>query len=87
MEIRHGLKRWEKRWGYLAFNKEDIAKLFYDIRDERFSVFIEDTELFARKIDRWGRIWVGRSTLSQFEVGDILIFSKDSSGKYQIRKE
>ena len=86
MEVRHTLRKWEKDWGYLGFNKEEAAKLFYNSKDKRFSVFIEGIELFDRHVDRWRRIWIGKEPLAQFEVGDILICSKDSSGTYRIRR-
>ena len=87
MEVKHRLKKWEKRWGYLVFSKEDITKLFCNVEDKRFNVFIEGTELFDRRIDRWRRIWIGKGPLAQFEVNDTLIWSRDSTGTCHIRRE
>jgi len=85
-KVEHVLKRWEKKYGYIGLSREEL-KLFSSVMDKRFTLKVLGRELFERKIDKQGRIWVSHGGLKGLEVGDVLVISKDDEGNYRIEKK
>jgi len=44
-------------------------------------------KLFARKVDEWGRIYVGPTTMEGLKEGDIIVCSRDPEGNYSFERK
>lgn len=86
-EIVHTLKKWEKKWGLITFNKKEIETLFPDLRNKPFDMIIGNLVLLNRKFNKKGRIWVGKTSLNQYNVGDSLRFYRRKESLVCIKKE
>lgn len=84
-QIEHVLKKWEKKYGYLGLTLKEL-ELFSAVRNKRFTLKVLKRELYERKIDNQGRIWVSYRTLSDLKEGDILILGRDDKGNYFVKK-
>jgi site-specific DNA-methyltransferase (cytosine-N4-specific) len=85
-EFEHALKRWEKNRGFIGHG-ERWLNFFSEVSDKPFTLYIENQELHNRKIDKFGRIYVGKKVWDRFQVGDRLVCFKDSQGNYGIRRK
>jgi len=85
-QIEHVLKKWEKKYGYLGLTLKEL-ELFSAVRNKRFTLKVLERELYERKIDNQGRIWVSYGTLSDLKEGDILILGRDDKGNYFVKKK
>lgn len=86
-EMVHTLKRWEKKWGVIAFNKKEIEAFFSDLRNKPFDMIVGISVLPNRKLDKKGYVWMGKIPLSQFDVGDNLRFRRRKERFWCVKKE
>ena len=85
-EFEHSLKKWEKTRGFIGHGDRWLS-FFSEVFDRPFTLHIEDQELSNRKIDKFGRIYVGKKVWDRFQVGDILRCVKDAQGNYYIQRK
>lgn len=85
-EFEHPLKKWEKTRGFIGHGDRWLS-FFSEVFDRPFTLHIEDQELSNRKIDKFGRIYVGKKVWDRFQVGDILRCVKDAQGNYYIQRK
>ena len=77
------LARWEKDWGYLSLKGKKWRAMF-PATGVRFTLVLGHAKLYNRYVDKYGRIFVGKMPLDDFEVGDALVCYKDSDSEHHI---
>jgi site-specific DNA-methyltransferase (cytosine-N4-specific) len=85
-EFEHKLKKWEKTRGFIGYGDRWL-KFFSQVSSKPFTLYIGDKQLPNRKIDKLGRIYVGKNAWDKFQVGDILKCFKDNQGNYYIQRK
>ncbi|MEM2130349.1 MAG: site-specific DNA-methyltransferase [Candidatus Bathyarchaeia archaeon] len=85
-EFEHTLKKWEKTRGFLGHGDKWLS-FFSGVFDKPFTLNIDGRDLPNRRIDKFGRIYVGKRVWEDFQIGEQLICLKDSSGNYSIKRK
>ena len=85
---KHIVRKWEIKYGYISVRSIKNWREFFSSmvkRAQDITVFGE--KIFARKVDKLGRIYVGRSPVRDVKEGDVIICSRDSKGNYSFEKK
>jgi hypothetical protein len=77
------LARWEKSWGYIGVKAKKWLGLFPSA-GVRFVLHVGSQKLFDRRVDEYGRVFVGKTSLREFREGEGLICYKDTKGEYHV---
>ena len=86
--LEHEMKNWEIKYGYLSIKvHSEWREFFKPVINRNFTLNVLGEELYERKIDDQGRIYVGSSSLNILKTDEIVLIVRDEKGNFCVKKE